>query len=367
MTWRFRILGPVRVEQDGAALPLESQRAKAVLAALVLDLGRPVSVDRLIEAVWGEQPPSRALPTLQVHVSNLRRTLGAGADMLVTESPGYRLRIEPGDSDLAIFDALTARAREHRVAGRYAEAETALREALALWTGAPLADLPSTQVIEESRSWLESRYIAAVEEQHELLLRLGRHREAVPELERLVQRYPLRETLWELLIRAHYASGSSSDALNAYRRARRTLIEELGVDPGDRLRAIEAAILARSPLPEWDVPGGGGAAGALDPGATKRVPGPRGGYLVRADGGRVPIDEIITIGRHPECTITLSDPAVSRRHAEVRPVMGGCLIVDLSSANGTRVSGAYVAQALLADNDVIEIGPSTFTYKARDV
>jgi SARP family transcriptional regulator, regulator of embCAB operon len=366
VTWRFRVLGPVRVERDGVALPLDSQRAKAVLAALVLDLGRPVSVDRLIEAVWGEQPPSRALPTLQVHVSNLRRALGDGAEMLLTETPGYRLRIEPGDCDLGIFDALTTTAREHRVARRYPEAEAALSEALAMWTGAPLADLPSTQVIEESRSWLESRYVAAVEERHELLLRLGRHRDAVPELERLVQRYPLRETLWELLIRAHYASGSSSDALNAYRRARRTLVDELGVEPGERLRAVEAAVLSRSPLPEWDAPGGGGAAANFDPGATKRAPGPRGGYLVRADGGRVPIDEIITIGRHPECTITLSDPAVSRRHAEVRPVMGGSLIVDLSSANGTKVSGAYVAQALLADNDVIEIGPSTFTYRTRE-
>lgn len=364
--WRFRVLGPVRVERDGVALPLDSQRAKAVLAALVLDLGRPVSVERLIEAVWGEHPPGRALPTLQVHVSNLRRTLGDGADLLVTETPGYRLRIEPGDSDLGAFDALTATAREQRVAGRFAEAEAALRDALGLWTGAPLADLPSTQVIEESRSWLESRYGAAIEEQHELLLRLGRHRDAVPELERLVQRYPLRETLWELLIRAHYASGSASEALNAYRRARRVLVDELGVEPGERLRAVEAAVLSRAPLPEFDAPAAAGAGAGFDPGATRRVPGPRGGYLVRADGARVPIDEIITIGRHPDCTITLSDPAVSRRHAEVRPVMGGSLIVDLSSANGTRVSGAYVAQALLADNDVIEIGPSTFTYKTGE-
>jgi pSer/pThr/pTyr-binding forkhead associated (FHA) protein len=97
-----------------------------------------------------------------------------------------------------------------------------------------------------------------------------------------------------------------------------------------------------------------------------QAPGPRGGFLVRADGGRIPIEGTVTIGRHPECTITLSDPAVSRRHAEVRPVMGGCLLVDLSSANGTRVSGAYVAQALLADNDVIEIGDHTFTYRAGD-
>jgi hypothetical protein len=239
----------------------------------------------------------------------------------------------------------------------------ALRDALAVWTGAPLADLPATPVLEESRSWLQSRYLAAVEEHQELLLQLGRHRDAVPELERLVQRYPLRETLWELLIRAHYASGSSSEALNAYRRARRTLIDELGVEPGERLRALEAAVLSQSPLPEWDAGSPAGPASARDPGETKRAPGPIGGYLVRADGGRIPINETVSIGRQPGCTITLADPEVSRRHAEIRPVMGGCLLVDLSSANGTRVGGAYVAQILLADQDVIEIGSSTFTYR----
>jgi SARP family transcriptional regulator, regulator of embCAB operon len=364
VTWRFRVLGPVRVEHDDVAVALDSQRARVVLAALVLDLGRPVSVDRLIETLWGEQPPSRAVPTLQVHVSNLRRALGAGANLLVTEPPGYRLRIDAEQSDLGRFDTLGTAAREHRVAGRLAEAEAASRAALALWTGEPLADLPSTPVLEESRSWLQSRYLAAVEGHHELLLDLGRQRDAVPELERLVQRYPLRETLWELLIRGHYASGSSSDALNAYRRARRTLVDELGVEPGERLRALEAAVLARAPLPERDA--GSPAASALDPGETKRVPGPIGGFLVRADGARVPINETVSIGRHPSCTITLSDPAVSRRHAEVRPVMGGCLLVDLSSANGTRVGGAYIAQALLADQDVIEIGESVFTYRTGE-
>jgi DNA-binding SARP family transcriptional activator len=366
MTWQFRVLGPVRVERDGETVPLESQRAKAVLAALVLDLGRPVSVDRLIETVWGESPPGRAQPTLQVHVSNLRRALGEAADRLVTEPPGYRLRLEPDESDLGSFDALGATARTHRAAGRLTEAEVALRAALALWTGAPLADLPSTPVLEESRNWLESRYLSAVEEHEDLRLRLGMHREAVPDLERLVQRYPLRETLWDLLIRGHYAAGSSSDALHAYRRARRTLIDELGVEPGERLRALEAAILDSAPLPELDAGVGSVRPAAYEQASTMQAPGPRGGFLVRADGGRVPIEGTVTIGRHPECTITLADPAVSRRHAEVRPVMGGCLLVDLSSANGTRVSGAYVAQALLADNDVIEIGDHTFTYRAAD-
>jgi len=359
VTFSFRVLGPVRVLDDDVPVPVESQRARAVLAALVLDLGRPVSVDRLVETLWGDEPPGRAVPTLQVHVSNLRRALGEGAHLLVTEPPGYRLRIEPEQSDLGRFDALGAAAREHRAAGRRGEAEAALRTALDLWTGSPLADLPSTPVLEESRSWLQSRYLAAVEEHQELLLSLGRQRDAVPELERLVQRYPLRETLWELLIRGHYLSGSASDALNTYRRARRTLVDELGVEPGDRLRALEAAVLARAPLPEWD----GAADAAFDPGETKRVPGPAGGFLVRPDGGRIPIDETVSIGRHPGCTITLADPSVSRRHAEIRPVMGGCLLVDLSSANGTRVSGAYVAQTLLADQDVIEIGGATFTYR----
>ncbi|MDT4915649.1 MAG: hypothetical protein QOH89_349, partial [Pseudonocardiales bacterium] len=323
MSWLFRVLGPVRVERDDVTLPLESQRAKAVLAALVLDLGRPVSVDRLIETVWGESPPGRAQPTLQVHVSNLRRSLGDGAELLTTEPPGYRLRIEPEQSDLGRFDALGVAARGHRAGGRLADAAAALESALALWTGSPLADLPSTPVLEESRNWLESRYLAAVEEHQELRLHLGRHREAVPDLERLVQRYPLRETLWELLIRGHYAAGSSSDALNAYRRARRTMIDELGVEPGERLRALEAAVLAREPLPDLDAGAAPARPAAFEPAATQQAPGPRGGYLVRADGGKIPIDETVTIGRHPDCTITLSDPAVSRRHAEIRPVMGG--------------------------------------------
>lgn len=361
--WRFRILGPVRVDRDGVAVPLESQRAKALLAALVLDAGHPVSVERLIDTMWGEQPPTRALATLQVHVSNLRRVFGDHGTLIVTDRPGYRLQIAADQSDLLCFDAILRSARDAENSGPES-AERLLGQALALWSGTALADLPPTPLVLESRTWLESRRLGAVEEQQELLLRLGRHRDAVPELERLVQRYPLRETLWELLMRAHAASGDLSEALAAYRRARRTLVEQLGIEPGERLRRLEAAILSGAPLPGTRPPEADARAAAAEPPETQRVPGPRSGLLQCADGTTVQVDDRVTIGRHPDCTITLRDPAVSRQHAEVRPVAGGCLLVDLSSANGTRVGGTYVAQCLLSDRDVIEIGSTKLVYRA---
>jgi DNA-binding SARP family transcriptional activator len=361
--WFFRVLGPVRAERDGRIVPVDSPRAKVVLAMLVLDAGRVVSVDQLADAVWDQQPPTRAVATLQVHVSNLRRALGEGGDRVVTEPPGYRLALADDESDLRQFDAVERLARSCAGAEDWMSAEANLRRALGAWTGPPLADLPGTAAIDESRTWLENRHLAALEEHQELLLRLGRHRDAVPELERLVQRHPLRETLWELLIKAHYAAGSPSDALHAYRRARAVLIDELGVEPGERLRSLESAVLARRPLPDVPVFVAHRRSQVFEPTETRRAPGRASGRLLLDDGTSVAVSETLTIGRHPDCTVRILDPAVSRHHAEVRPVMGGCLLVDLSSANGTRVGGTYVAQTLLADNDVIEIGDTKLVFR----
>ncbi len=237
----FRMLGPVEVVRDGQPLRLGGRRQRSLLALLLLEHGRPVSTDRLIDELWRETPPPGAERTLRVYVSRLRASLGA--DGLIARSPGYILEVEADRLDVTRFERLLAEGREALARGGAGLAADRLAAGLALWRGPALADVDDSRVLALEARRLDELRLACVEERIEAELLLGRHVACVPELERLVEEEPLRERLWRQLVLALYRSEREADALAAYRRARTYLSEELGLEPSEELRALERAVL----------------------------------------------------------------------------------------------------------------------------
>ena len=224
----FRILGPLEVTDGEQAVTVAGAKPRALLAALLIRSGQTVSTERLIDELWGDDPPETAQNTLQVYVSQLRRALGA--ETIVRRSSGYALAASREQIDLARFEDLveSARAVEPHVAA------DRLRDALALWRGEPEVDAAR----------LEELRLAALESRIDADLALGRHAELVPELQALVADEPLRERLRAQLLLALYRDGRQADALAEYARARKTLVDELGVEPGPELQRAHRAVLA---------------------------------------------------------------------------------------------------------------------------
>src|SRR5689334_15173692 len=256
----FGILGPLEVRRSGRPVPLGGPRQRAVLALLLLEANRVVSLDRLAEDVWAGHPPDGWVTTVQIYVSHLRQALepgrarGAAGDVLVTRNPGYLLRANREQLDAARFqDGFTA-GRAALEAGRYAEAAGTLRQALGLWRSGVLADLADYAFTRPEATRLEELRLAAVEARIDADLALGRHDALTAELEQLVAAHPLREQLHGQLILALYRCGRQADALAAYRRVRDLLTSELGIDPGEPLQRLHGAVLAHDPALDW--PGG---------------------------------------------------------------------------------------------------------------
>jgi DNA-binding SARP family transcriptional activator len=221
-------------------VPLGGSKQRALLALLLLHPNRVVSRDRLIDELWDGSPPETAATALQVHVSQLRKALGHEA--IVTQAPGYMVRVEPGALDLERFGQLLRDAQ-----GQDAETAAAkLRKALELWRGPPIADVDDS-VARTERAQLEEQRSSALERRVEAELELGLHTELIPELEALVQEDPLRERPRAQLMLALYRSGRQADALGAYRSGRKLLADELGLEPGAELRQLEKAILEHDP------------------------------------------------------------------------------------------------------------------------
>jgi DNA-binding SARP family transcriptional activator len=233
----FRLLGPLDVSRDGEFLELGGPKQRALLALLLLDAGRTVSTDRLIDALWGEQPPRTAPTSLQNLVSQLRKLLGA--DLVVTKPPGYLLRIEPRRLDVNRARALLDDAKAAPVDKRAGK----LREALALWRGPPLEEFAYEAFAEGEITRLEELRLTLLEERFDAEIEAGVAGEAVGELEALVAEHPLRERFREQLMLALYRSGRQAEALDAFQRGRKVLVEELGIDPSPRLQQLHAAIL----------------------------------------------------------------------------------------------------------------------------
>jgi predicted ATPase/DNA-binding SARP family transcriptional activator len=243
---RFSILGPLEVRAGGHVVALGGTKPRALLALLLLHPNEPVSTERMAEALWGEELPGGAIKTVQIYVSRLRRALGE-SDVLRTTGAGYSIRVRPGELDVERFDELVGAGRAALGAGDVATAEAALGDALALWRGPPLAELLGTPFAAPEIARLEEERVAALELRIEAGLAAGRHAELVPELGRLAREHPLRERLHGQLMLALYRSGRQADALDAYRDARKLLVEQLGIEPGDELAALHQAMLVHDP------------------------------------------------------------------------------------------------------------------------
>jgi len=246
----FRILGPLSVRVDGAALPLGGPKQRALLALLLLSANRIVSRDRLIGELFREQSLNSADHALRNHVSRLRKVLAGGAagePRLVARAPGYLLRVEPGELDLERFEQLVAAGRELLADGDAEAAVRSLRAAEELWEGQPLADLELEPFVRVDVDRLEELRLAAVEERVDAELALGRHLAVVPELEALAIEHPFRERFRAQLMLALYRCGRQAESLEAYRRARQILDDELGLEPGTELQEMQRAILVQDP------------------------------------------------------------------------------------------------------------------------
>lgn len=247
----YRILGELEVEDCGRAVVLGSARQRALLTNLLLHAGEVVSADRLIEDLYGPDPPVTAAKTLQAHISRLRKALG-GEQRLRTRGGGYVLELSEGDLDVERFSTLLEEGRRSFAAGNAERAVASLELALSLWRGRPLADVAYADFAQGEVARLDELHLAAVEELIDARIALGRHIEAVGELERLIALHPLRERLRASLLLALYRSGRQGEALDAYQEARATLVDQLGIEPTRSLRDLHQAILNQSP--ELDLP-----------------------------------------------------------------------------------------------------------------
>jgi DNA-binding SARP family transcriptional activator/pimeloyl-ACP methyl ester carboxylesterase len=255
----FSILGPVDVTVGGRSLELSGARARAVLATLIVHANHVVAAEQLLDELWPGQPADRAVASLQVRLSELRKILRAAADApdadrLSTRPPGYLLRVTPAELDSCRFTELTAKAADAMAGGDPATALHCLDEALRLWRGPALAGIDAPSVRTEAGR-LEELRLAALEARAEALLECGKFGDAIAELETLTAAHPLRERLWSLRMLALYRAGRQADALHAYRDLRAILADELAIEPGPALRDLHTGILRQDPALDRPAPG----------------------------------------------------------------------------------------------------------------
>jgi DNA-binding SARP family transcriptional activator/DNA-binding beta-propeller fold protein YncE len=244
----FRLLGPLEIADDAGVVPLAEGRQRGVLVFLLLHRNETVPSERLIDALWGERPPPTAAKVLQNQVSQLRRTLNdREGERLQTRGRGYALHVGPAELDLDRFEELAQAGAGALKHDEPAEAAERLREALALWRGPPLSDVAYESFAQPEIVRLEERRLVVLEQRFDADLALGRHAQVIAELEALVSEQPLRERPRAQLMLALYRVGRQAEALESYQDARRTLLEERGMEPGPVLRDVQAAILRQDP------------------------------------------------------------------------------------------------------------------------
>ena len=247
MQAEFGVLGPLYVRSGHVALGIPAARQRVVLAALTVRARHVVSPEELARAIWDDSPPAQARVAVRNYVCRLRRALGPAGGRIVTCSSGYLLDAGDDQVDLLAFTALCRDGSAAARAGAWQQASDALDDALALWRGTPLADVPSRVLRDEHVPTMESLWLQATEGRLEAGLRLGRHGELVTELQALAREHPLRERFHAQLILALYRCGRQAEALVAYHGIRRGVVDELGVEPGPELRELHQRILAADP------------------------------------------------------------------------------------------------------------------------
>ncbi|MEV7228029.1 BTAD domain-containing putative transcriptional regulator [Polymorphospora sp. NPDC051019] len=371
---RFRVLGQLEVTVDGQAVPLGSPKQRTLLAALLVDHGRLVTVDRLVDALWEDRPPATCRAQIHAHVSALRRLLAAGGqpDLVDTVADGYVLRIPPGGSlDLDSFDEHAAQARRLAGQGRHTDAIVVLRAALALWRG-PALDGLTARFARQVSAGLDRRRLHAAELLAAAHLATGREAEIVPELTALCAAYPLHEGLRAQLMTALHATGRTAEALAAFREGHRLAATELGIEPGERLRTVHKAILRGLPTAPRKVPPAAQPDPPAEPPAPAgdtpvprfQLPGDVAAFVGRADEREAALARLATAGSRP-VTLLVTGPAgvgktafathlahrsrpsypdgqlyVSLRHADATPV-------SVRDALGTLLRGLGVASSVL--------------------
>lgn len=363
----FRVLGPLQVIVDGAPQQMAGVKPKALLAVLLINRDHVVSSGAIAEAIWNDDAPHGYSASLQVFMSTLRRTLrvlsATGNGVVTTESPGYRLSVRSECVDLGRFERARQQGNEHFAAKRFVDASALYRSALAEWTGPALADLRGFRFAEEFATAVEEERLATLQARIDADLACGRDSAVIGELTTLTGQHPLREPFWAQLMTAYYRMGRQADALDASRRIRALLSDELGIDPGPALQELERKILRQESL--WEsVPSGGPSMDMLQT-QTEDDDLLTPGSVVLSSGEVVPIPlRGLRIGRMPENDLVLQDPKVSRYHAVIVDTGSGFAISDLRSTNGVTVTSRRVLDSrVLAEGDVIRIGTSEMIFQ----
>jgi predicted ATPase/DNA-binding SARP family transcriptional activator len=245
MAAQFRVLGPIEVLLDGAPVPLGAPKQRALLAVLLVNRRRVVTTEQLVDALWGESPPASAVQSLQVYLHGLRRVLGS--ERIETAGRGYRAVVGEDELDLDRFERTLEHGRASLEAGRTDDAADDLRDALALWRGPALANVPEESRRAAGAERLEELRLTALELRYDAELACGRHDAVVPELETLTAQEPYRERFLQQRVLALYRCGRQAEALEVYRNARRVLADELGLEPSPASQELERAILRQDP------------------------------------------------------------------------------------------------------------------------
>lgn len=325
---KFRILGPLEVLGTTGWVSVGTSKTRALLATLLIDAGRIVPADEIVQELWGDHPPKTVANQVHGQIARLRRVIGAGT--LVTRPPGYRLLAAEIDAD--VFTAAVAAGREALAAGDARAASARLHEALARWRGPAFADVPQTPSVRSAATRLEEQRLAALELRIEADLVCGRHALLVGELRDLTEKHPFREGLWRLYMVALHRGGRRADALTVFRDVRARFIDELGVEPGAELRRMHQHVLTADPEPEAPAPVTVPAQLPPPPVLHGRDREVTEAAAMLTDTGRVPVCVI-----HGMAGVGKTALAVNVAH-RVRPSFpDGQLWIDLRSADASPV------------------------------
>lgn len=366
----FGVLGPLQMRISGTEMPLGTPKQRAVLAMLVINRNRPVSIESLLGAAWQQGPPAGARASLHSYVSSLRRLIASGGidarAALVSAPPGYRLNANEIDCDLGRFAIEKNAGVQAAAAAHFETASRHFAAALAEWRGPVLEDLRDFPFVDAFAAALTEDKLYTHTARAEAEIACGRWYAVIGELEGLIIEHPYHEPLWAQLITAYYLSERQSEALDAFGRLKAILADDLGIDPGRTVQELQARILRQEPL---DVKKAAQRTAARAVTSLQQRTTVHGGSviarLVGASGHNYPLTAAATtIGRQADNDIVLGDASVSRHHAVVIDTGTNWVITDLRSANGVKLRQQRIrGTATLTDGDRIGIGGHEFTFE----